>query len=126
MVKPSMSPPENAVVPLIDEQRRTRIQALDRPPAAADAPPVRPSGGPRLRPQRDGVAPTSGSWLNQGERFFGMITETPIRRGMLRSVAVLEEAIMEFPAAHPESPRPFVWAAGANLILDARGGEAMP
>jgi transposase len=62
--------------------------------------------------------PTSGSWLNQVERFFAAITERRIRRGVFRSVAALEKAIMEYLAAHNEDPRPFVWTADADLILD--------
>ena len=62
--------------------------------------------------------PTSGSWLNQVERFFAAITEQRIRRGVFRSVAALEKAISEYLAAHNEDPRPFVWTADADLILD--------
>jgi transposase len=61
--------------------------------------------------------PTSGSWLNQVERFFGALTEKQIRRGVFRSVAALEQAIMEYLAAHNEDPKPFVWTADADLIL---------
>ncbi len=62
--------------------------------------------------------PTGGSWLNQVERFFAEITEKQIRRGVFRSVAALEKAIMDYLAAHNENPRPFVWTASADLILD--------
>jgi len=62
--------------------------------------------------------PTSGSWLNQVERFFAEITEKRIRRGAFRSVAALEVAIMEYLANHNENPRPFVWTANADLILE--------
>ena len=62
--------------------------------------------------------PTSGSWLNQVERFFAAITEQRIRRGVFRSVAALEQAIMEYLAEHNEDPRPFVWTADADLILN--------
>jgi transposase len=62
--------------------------------------------------------PTSGSWLNQVERFFAEITEKRIRRGAFRSVAALETAIMEYLAHHNENPRPFVWTANADLILE--------
>jgi transposase len=62
--------------------------------------------------------PTSGSWLNQVERFFGEITEKRIRRGAFRSVAGLEAAIVEYLANHNENPRPFVWTANADLILE--------
>jgi len=62
--------------------------------------------------------PTSGSWLNQVERFFAAITEKRIRRGVFRSVAALEKAILEYLAVHNEDPRPFVWTANADLILN--------
>ncbi len=62
--------------------------------------------------------PTSASWLNQVERFFAEITEKRIRRGAFRNVASLEKAIMEYLANHNEHPRPFVWTANADLILE--------
>lgn len=62
--------------------------------------------------------PTSGSWLNQVERFFAAITDQRIRRGVFRTVAALEAAIMEYLAHHNENPRPFVWTADADLILN--------
>jgi transposase len=62
--------------------------------------------------------PTSGSWLNQVERFFAEITEKRIRRGVFRSVAALEKAIEEYLADHNEVPKPFVWTADADLILN--------
>ena len=62
--------------------------------------------------------PTSASWLNQVERFFAEITEKQIRRGVFRSVAALEKASREYLAAHNENPRPFVWTANADLILE--------
>jgi transposase len=62
--------------------------------------------------------PTSGSWLNQVERFFAEITEKRIRRGAFRSVPALEAAILEYLAHHNENPQPFVWTANADLILN--------
>ncbi len=62
--------------------------------------------------------PTSGSWLNLVERFFGEITEKRIRRGAFRSVAALEAAIREYLEHHNTSPKPFRWTADADLILD--------
>jgi transposase len=62
--------------------------------------------------------PTSGSWLNLVERFFGEITERRIRRGAFRSVAALEAAIREYLEHHDASPKPFKWTADADLILD--------
>jgi transposase len=62
--------------------------------------------------------PTSGSWLNLVERFFAEITEKRIRRGVFRSVAALEAAIREYLEHHNASPKPFVWTADADLILN--------
>jgi transposase len=62
--------------------------------------------------------PTSGSWLNLVERFFAEITEKRIRRGVFRSVAALEAAIREYLEHHNADPKPFVWTADADLILN--------
>jgi transposase len=62
--------------------------------------------------------PTSSSWLNQVERFFAEITDKRIRRGAFRSVKELEGAIEEYLAHHNANPKPFVWTASANLILE--------
>lgn len=61
--------------------------------------------------------PTSGSWLNQVERFFAEITTKRIRRGTFRSVAALERAIQEYLDNHNQNPRPFAWTADADMIL---------
>lgn len=62
--------------------------------------------------------PTSGSWLNQVERFFAEITEKMIRRGVFRSVEALVKAIMAYLEEHNRDPKPFVWTADADLILE--------
>ena len=62
--------------------------------------------------------PTSGSWLNQVERFFAAITEDRLRRGVFTSVPQLERAIADYLAEHNENPKPFVWTADADSILD--------
>ena len=61
--------------------------------------------------------PTSGSWLNQIERFFAEITEKRIRRGSFRSVKALEKAIEAYLTEHNKEPKPFRWTASADLIL---------
>ena len=61
--------------------------------------------------------PTSGSWLNQVERFFAEITDKRIRRGSFRSVKALEQAIVAYLEAHNKDPKPFTWTASADLIL---------
>jgi transposase len=65
--------------------------------------------------------PTSGSWLNQVERWFGKITEQRIRRGVFKSVEELITAIDEYIAANNRYPKLFVWTATAELILDRVG-----
>lgn len=62
--------------------------------------------------------PTSSSWLNQVERWFGLITERMIRRGTFRSVADLERAIYQWLATWNTAPQAFVWTATADIILD--------
>ncbi len=61
--------------------------------------------------------PTSGSWLNQVERWFAEITEKRIRRGSFTSVPSLEKAIREYLEHNNQNPKPFVWTADADLIL---------
>jgi len=62
--------------------------------------------------------PTSGSWLNQVERFFGLITDKMIRRGTFLSADELERAIYAWLATWNEKPKAFVWKATADVILD--------
>jgi transposase len=62
--------------------------------------------------------PTSGSWLNMVEIFFGIITRQAIRRGTFRSVADLKQAITSFIAAWNERSKPFVWTKPADEILN--------
>ena len=61
--------------------------------------------------------PTSGSWVNQVERWFGKITEERIRRGSFENVRSLEKAIKEYLDHNNDNPKPFVWTADADLIL---------
>jgi len=62
--------------------------------------------------------PTGASWLNQVERFFGLITEQRIRRGSFRSVAELAEAIEGYIADHNQDPKPFTWTKTPEQIFD--------
>jgi transposase len=61
--------------------------------------------------------PTSGSWLNMVEIFFGIITRQAIRRGSFESVRELIEAIRGFIQAWNERCEPFVWTKDAETIL---------
>src|SRR5579859_3230833 len=55
------------------------------------------------------LTPTSSSWLNQVERFFALITDKKIRRGIYRSVQTLRADIMDFISHHNANPKPFKW-----------------
>jgi len=62
--------------------------------------------------------PTSSSWLNLVERFFGELTRKRIRRGAFRSVPELVAAIEEYIRLTNEDPKPFVWIKKAEEILE--------
>jgi transposase len=62
--------------------------------------------------------PTSSSWLNLVERWFGELTGKRIRRGVFVSVEDLKQAIEEFLAAWNADPKPFVWAATVDSIME--------
>jgi transposase len=61
--------------------------------------------------------PTSGSWLNMVEIFFGIITRQAIRRGTFTSVKDLTGAIGIFIDAWNERCEPFVWTKTADQII---------
>ena len=65
--------------------------------------------------------PTSSSWLNLVERFFGLLTEKQLRRGIYTSVTELEVAIMRFIESHNANKKPFVWTKSAEEILEKVG-----
>lgn len=61
--------------------------------------------------------PTSSSWLNLVERFFGLLTEKQLRRGVHTSVKQLEESIMRFIEITNKNKKPFTWTKSAEQIL---------
>jgi putative transposase len=61
--------------------------------------------------------PTYSSWLNQVERFFGLITEKAIRRGSFSSVRDLVGKIDHFVSRYNRTCEPFVWTATTDSIL---------
>ncbi len=65
--------------------------------------------------------PTSSSWLNLIERWFRELTEKAIRRGVFYSVPDLIAAIEDYLKAHNEDPKPFVWTASIDSILQKVG-----
>jgi transposase len=61
--------------------------------------------------------PTYSSWLNQVERWFGLITQRASRRGSFTSVTDLRRQIEMFVENWNHHPRPFIWTATADSIL---------
>ena len=62
--------------------------------------------------------PTSSSWLNMVERFFGKLDDKAIRRGVFQSVPDLIAAIEAYLKANNADPTPLVWTATADSILE--------
>src|SRR5688572_23055512 len=83
----------------------------------------------KTKPVRDWLAkrrrwhvhftPTGASWINQVERFFALLTERQLRRGVHRSTAQLEADIRAFIELHNAQPKPFRWTKSADDILAA-------
>src|SRR3990167_6194661 len=61
--------------------------------------------------------PTSSSWLNLVERWFGEITRKRIRRGTFKSVDELIQAIEDYIETNNTNPKPFVWTKSADEII---------
>jgi transposase len=61
--------------------------------------------------------PTYSSWLNQVERWFGLVMQQAIRRGSFRNVRQLVGSIEHYVEQHNQHKRPFVWTATADSIV---------
>jgi transposase len=61
--------------------------------------------------------PTSSSWLNQVERWFGLLTDRQLRRGVHDSVASLEADIRTWIENWNDDPKPFIWTKTADEIF---------
>lgn len=62
--------------------------------------------------------PTGSSWLNLIERWFGELTGKRIRRGIFVSVPALIAAIDEYCTAWNENPKPLIWTATVESIVE--------
>jgi transposase len=71
--------------------------------------------------------PTSCSWLNAVETFFAKLTKQRLKRGSFPSLVTLQEAINRFVEEHNVTPRPFVWTADPDAIVEKvrRGYHAL-
>jgi transposase len=63
--------------------------------------------------------PTGSSWMNQVERWFALLTDKLIRRGVHTSVQALENDIKAWIATWNDNPRPFTWTKTADEILNS-------
>jgi transposase len=63
--------------------------------------------------------PTGSSWINMVERWFALLTEKQIRRGIFRSTQQLERMIRTYIETYNEQPKPFVWSKTADEILES-------
>ena len=61
--------------------------------------------------------PTGSSWINQVERWFGLLTDKLIRRGVHTSVKALEDDIKAWISTWNQNPRAFTWTKSADEIL---------
>jgi transposase len=61
--------------------------------------------------------PTSASWLNLVERWFGLLSQKQIKRGIHRSTRALETAIRQYIDFTNANPKPFIWTKTADEIL---------
>ena len=71
--------------------------------------------------------PTSSSWLNLVERWFKELTDKRLRRGVFTSVNDLTQAITVWAEHWNSDPKPFVWKATAEDIIEkvSRGRETL-
>ena len=71
--------------------------------------------------------PTSASWLNAVEGFFAKLTRRRLKRGAFVSTADLQQAINRFIAEHNQDPKPFVWTADPDAIIEKvrRGNQVL-
>jgi transposase len=67
--------------------------------------------------------PTSASWMNLVEVFFGILTRQAIRRGSFASVAELIAAIRRFVDAWNARCQPFAWTRRQSKLSPRPGGR---
>ena len=62
--------------------------------------------------------PTYSSWLNQVERWFGLLTDKQLRRGVHKNLQALERDIRDWISQWNDNPTPFTWTKSADEILE--------
>jgi transposase len=61
--------------------------------------------------------PTGSSWINMVERWFALITEKQLRRGVFHSTPDLEKTIRNYLEIYNANPKPFIWTKTADEIF---------
>jgi transposase len=81
----------------------------------------------RVRGRLFHFTPTAASWLNAVEGFFAKLTKRRLKRGVFGSIVELQAAINRFLAEANDDPKPFVWTADPDRILEkvSRGHQAL-
>ena len=62
--------------------------------------------------------PTSASWLNAVESFFAKLTRRRLKRGVFTGIADLQAAINRFLRETNDDPKPFIWTADPDAIIE--------
>ena len=62
--------------------------------------------------------PTSCSWVNAVETFFATLTRRRLHRGAFHSLVDLQAAINGYLEEHNQRPKPFVWTADPDRIIE--------
>jgi transposase len=63
--------------------------------------------------------PTYSSWLNQVERWFGLLTDKRLRRGVHNNLQALERDIRAWITQWNDNPQPLIWTKSADEILES-------
>ena len=120
----ALTPPRDRVqaVPAGDRPRGPRPISTFTSCSTTAAPTRRPRSGAGCSRTPASVlhfTPTSSSWLNLVERWFGELTSKLLKRGTHRSVNDLNSDIRAWIETWNEDPRPYVWTKTAEQILDS-------
>ena len=106
---------------LLDQVEDVIVATLESAPPPTAPPRSRP-GWPGTRASMSISRRPGSSWMNQAERWFGMLTDKLIRRGVHTSVQALENDIKAWIATWNDNPRPFTWTKTADEILNSLPG----
>jgi hypothetical protein len=76
------------------------------------------AGGAARRSSAVHVGLPTASWLNAVEGFFAKLTKQRLKRGVFKGIVDLQTAINRCLAETNDNPKPFVWTADPNAIIE--------